>query len=262
MKARWVVLLVIALPLPACADPAPDAPTTVGRATLLTHEATGDGAYMSALGGGRLVVRDGCVAMRAEGGGPATFILWDAGYGLREREGVVEVVDPDGDLVAAIGSPIMLGGGFVDLEVADDQVEAPIPEACRDDGLEPYFLAAPDAWPFAEADGITLLRNTGTELSGDEALIEGTLSIVGGCIALDVDGPWLVWPVDYGLSANEPLEVWDGRQRRVAEIGDRVKLGGGIGTMPDPTSMPGGIPDGCRGDGESYWYVGEIEVVP
>ena len=132
----------------------------------------------------------------------------------------------------------------------------------RDDGVEPYFLAAPDAWPFAEADGITLLRYTGTELSGDGALIEGTRSIVGGCIALDVDGPWLVWPVDYGLSANEPLEVWDGRQRRVAEIGDRVKLGGGIGTMPDPTSMPGGIPDGCRGDGESYWYVGEIEVVP
>ncbi len=151
--------LVIALLLPACADRASDAPTTVGGATLLTHEATGDGASMSALGGGRLVVRDGCVAMRAEGGGPATFILWDAGYGLREREGVVEVVDPDGDLVAAIGSPIMLGGGFVDLAVADDQAEAPIPEACRDDGVEPYFLAAPDAWPFAEADGVTLLRH-------------------------------------------------------------------------------------------------------
>ena len=31
--------------------------------------------------------------------------------------------------------------------------------------------------------------------------------------------------------------------------------------MPDPDAMPGGIPEGCRGDGESYWYVGEIEVV-
>ncbi len=255
------MLLVIAWLLPACADPASDAPTTVGSVTLLTHEATGDGAYMSALGGGRLVLRDGCVAMRAEGGGPATFILWDAGYGLREREGVVEVVDPDGDLVAAIGSPIMLGGGFVDLEVADDQAEAPIPEGCRDDGVEPYFVAAPDAWPFAEADGITLLRHPGQELSGDQALIEGTLSIVGGCIGLDVDGPWLVWPVDYGLSSNEPRQVWDGRQRVVAELGDTVRLAGGIGAMPNPDAMPGGIPEGCRGDGESYWYVGEIEVV-
>ena len=80
------MLLVIAWLLPACADPASDAPTTVGSVTLLTHEATGDGAYMSALGGGRLVLRDGCVAMRAESGGPATFILWDAGYG-RGRSG-------------------------------------------------------------------------------------------------------------------------------------------------------------------------------
>jgi hypothetical protein len=199
--------------------------------------------------------------MRAEGGGPATFILWDAGFGLRERDGLTEVVDPDGDLVAAIGDPIVLGGGLVGLAVAEDQAEAPIPEACRDQGVEPYFLAAPDAWPFAEADGLTLLRYASTELSGDQALIEGTLSIVGGCIALDRDGPWLVWPVDYGLSPNEPLQVWDGRQRPVAELGDHVRLGGGIDTMPDPGSMPGGIPDSCRGDGESYWYVGEIEVV-
>ena len=108
-----------------------------------------------------------------------------------------------------------------------------------------------------------LLRHDGAELSGDEALIEGTISIVGGCIGLDADGPWLVWPIDYGLGQDDdpPLEIWDGRQRAVATVGDTVRLGGGIGSIPDPVSMPGGVPDDCRGEGESYWYVGDIEVV-
>jgi hypothetical protein len=252
--------VVAALLAGGCAEGASDATTRVGGLTLLTHAESEDGAYPSALAEGRLVNRDGCLAMRGEGGGPGIFILWAEGFGLREREGRTEVVDPDGNLVSSVGGPITLGGGLLGLSAATDLAQDPIPPPCRDDGVERYFLASPDAWPFARTEEVTVLRHSGTRLSGDQASIEGTLTNVAGCIGIGREGPWLVWPIDYGLAPNDPVQVWDGRQRPVATVGDQVRLGGGIYTMPDPDSMPGGIPDDCRGEGESFWYVGEIEV--
>ena len=94
-------------------------------------------------------------------------------------------------------------------------------------------------------------------------LIEGTISIVGGCIGLDGDGPWLVWPIDYGLGQDDdpPLEDLGRSATRRRDGGRYVRLGGGIGSIPDPVLMPGGVPDDYRGEGESYWYVGDIEVI-
>ncbi len=236
---------------------------TVDGVTLLTHRGSEDGAYPAGLGIGTLTIRDGCIALRGESG-PPVFVLWAPGFDLRTREERIEVIDPDGELVAGVGDPITLGGGFTDLPAAMSATGDPIPRPCRDDGVERYFLAAPDAWPFAEADGVTLLRHGGDRLSGDQALLRGTLAVVDGCVGIE-GGPWLLWPIDYGLSQDQepPLEIEDGRQRVVARIGDHVRLGGGIDDlMPDPAGLPGGIPDDCRHEGEHYWYVGEVEVVP
>ena len=230
--------------------------------TMLTHLGSDDDAYPAALGAGKLTVRHGCIAMDGSRG-PAVFILWPPGYGLRTRGETVEVTDADGDLVAAPGDPITLGGGFGDLAWADEVTGGRIPNECRDGAVERYFLAAPDAWPFAENDGVTLLRHDGNRLSGDTAPLEGTTAVVEGCIAIE-DGPWLLWPIDYGVSQDQepPLEIEDGGQRVVARVGDHVRLGGGINdSMPDPAGLPGGIPDDCRQEGEHYWYVGAIEIV-
>ena len=259
-----MLLLVALMTLPACGlgGSGEAAPTTVDGVTLLRHGGSDDDAYPAALGSGTLVVRDGCVAMKGERG-PGVFVLWPPGYDLRTRDARTEVLDTDGDLVGAPGDPITLGGGFGGLSWADELTGGAIPGACRDEGVEQYFLAAPDAWPFAEADGITLLRHGGDRLSGDEALLEGTLSVVAGCVAIE-GGPWLLWPIDYGLSQDQqpPLEIEDGQQRVVASMGEHVRLGGGIDdSMPDPAGLPGGIPDDCRSEGEHYWYVGDVEVV-
>ena len=129
--------------------------------TPLTHLGSDDDAYPAALGAGKLTVRHGCIAMDGSRG-PAVFILWPPGYGLRTRGETVEVTDADGDLVAAPGDPITLGGGFGDLAWADEVTGGRIPNECRDGAVERYFLAAPDAWPFAENDGVTLLPTTET----------------------------------------------------------------------------------------------------
>jgi hypothetical protein len=140
--------VVLVATLAPCADSGPHAPTAIDGVTLLTHMGSEDGAYPSALGEGQLVIRDGCVGMRPEAGGSAVFILWAPGFGLRQGDGRTEVLDPDGDLVAAIGDPITLGGGLMGLSTAEHLVDGSIPASCRDHGVEPYFLASPDVGPF------------------------------------------------------------------------------------------------------------------
>ncbi|MEX1263392.1 MAG: hypothetical protein WEE66_05565 [Actinomycetota bacterium] len=258
------VAVLVSIGLSSCASVGlgDDQPVTVDGITLLTHQGGSNDAYPAGLGIGRLAIRDGCIAMERSAG-PATFILWPPGYGLRTRGGMIEVTDAEGDLVAARGDPITLGGGFGELPWAVELTGGSIPNECRDDAVERYFIAAPDAWPFAETDGVTLLRHGGNRLSGDTALLEGTLAVVDGCVAIE-DGPWLLWPIDYGVSQDQapPLEIEDGDQRVVARVGDHVRLGGGIGdSMPDPAGFPGGIPGDCQQEGEHYWYVGAIEIV-
>jgi hypothetical protein len=143
-------LVVLVATLATCADSGPHAPTAIDGVILLSHMVGSeeDDAYPSALGEGQLVVRDGCVGMRPEAGGSAVFILWAPGFGRRRRDGRNEVLDPDGNLVAAIGDPITLGGGLIDLPTANQLVDGPIPASCRDHGVEPYFLASPDVGPF------------------------------------------------------------------------------------------------------------------
>jgi hypothetical protein len=148
MTARSLALVVLVAALTTCADSGPHAPTAIDGVTLLTHKGSDDGAYPSGLGKGQLVVRDGCVGMRPKAGGSVVFILWAPGFGIRRRDGRNEVVDPEGNLVAAIGDPITLGGGLIGLDTADQLVNGSIPTPCRDHGVEPYFLASPDVRPF------------------------------------------------------------------------------------------------------------------
>ena len=128
---------------------------------------------------------------------------------------------------------------------------------------ERYFIASPGIeW---ELDGVTLLRHRGDTLSGDQALAEGVLGERNGCVALldgEGGGPYLVWPRRYILTGG-PSMFWvhDETDDVIAEWGDRLNIGGGVGPL-DPRSLPGGIPEACQEPGEAYWYVGEVQVLP
>jgi hypothetical protein len=255
------VVAVIAICLAGCGveGHGAGAPATIDDVTLLRHGGSPDDAYPAALGRGELVVLHGCLAMEGDVGPPA-YILWPPSFDLRRRDGRVEVVDGDGDLVAAPGDPISIGGGWGGLSWAQDLTEGSIPASCRDRRVERYFLAS-GAWPFAEADDTTLLRHDGDSLVGEEAVLTGVLSVIEGCVGIE-GGPWLLWPIGYGLSQDQtpPIEILDDHDRSVARIGDHVRIGGGIDdAMPDPAGLPGGIPDECRLEGEHYWYVGMVE---
>jgi hypothetical protein len=100
-----------------------------------------DGTSMLALGGGRLVVHDGCLAVAGRSPRPI-YVLWPDGYSLVYRldEGPV-LIDPVGHQVARLGDEVQLGGGFVELEHAETATIGGVPAACRTGG-EGYFITS------------------------------------------------------------------------------------------------------------------------
>jgi hypothetical protein len=100
-----------------------------------------EGASMLALGGGRLVIHNGCLAVADRSPRPI-YVLWPDGYSLvyRDRE-IPVLIDPVGREVARLGEEVTLGGGYVPARHADDAVIGELPEACRTHG-EGYFLTS------------------------------------------------------------------------------------------------------------------------
>jgi hypothetical protein len=100
-----------------------------------------DGTSMLALGGGRLVVHDGCLAVAGRSPRPI-YVLWPDGYSLVYRLDEEPVlIDPVGRQVARLGDEVQLGGGFVELEHAETATIGGIPAACKTGG-EGYFITS------------------------------------------------------------------------------------------------------------------------
>lgn len=99
-----------------------------------------DGTSMDALGGGRLVVHDGCLAVAGRSPRPI-YVLWPDGYSLVYRQDEKPVlIDPVGRQVARLGDEVTLGGGGVELEHAETATIGGIPDACKTGGG--YFLTS------------------------------------------------------------------------------------------------------------------------
>jgi len=249
--------LIFLVALGACAATTASQNGALDDVVLIRASELGD-MYPAALGQGTLVVENGCVAMR-HGSSPPSFVLWPPNYELQRGEKAIEVVDGEGNLVAGIGEAVQLGGGWMDLQPAQDITDGRIPEACRVNETERYFIASPAAgW---ELDGVTLLRSRSELLNGDQALAEGTLGERDGCVALLDDGgngPYLVWPRLYILVGGPgEFQVQDGDGRRVADFGSHLRIGGSVSVVEDPQSLPGGIPASCQSSDAEYWFVGE-----
>lgn len=64
------------------------------------------------------------------------------------------------------------------------------------------------------------------------ALLKGELVLLNGC--LRVDNYLLVWPHGFSTSTDDKvIRIIDNTGKPIARVGDKVKLGGGGGEMPD-----------------------------
>jgi hypothetical protein len=111
----------------------------IASARVLTYPF--EGASMLALGGGRLMVHDGCLAVAGRSPRPI-YVLWPDGYSLvyRQHEDPV-LIDTVGRDVARLGDDVTLGGGYVPPEYADEATIGGLPDACRTGGGG-YFVTS------------------------------------------------------------------------------------------------------------------------
>jgi flagellar basal body rod protein FlgC len=86
-----------------------------------------DVGFMEALLIGELVVDEGCLRVRGEN--ENHLVIWQADYFLTDNNGVLEILDETGEVVARVGEPIYLGGGE-QRTVDNAELRRPIPEAC------------------------------------------------------------------------------------------------------------------------------------
>jgi hypothetical protein len=102
-----------------------------------------EGVAMQALGGGRLVVHNGCLAVEsASTDRRPTYVLWPDGTALVYREGERPVlIDAVGREIAKLGDDVSLGGGYVPPENADAATIGGIPDGCQAGG-DGYFLTS------------------------------------------------------------------------------------------------------------------------
>ncbi|MEA3345575.1 MAG: hypothetical protein U9Q78_04935 [Chloroflexota bacterium] len=106
---------------------------TIHFPQLRTRSAT----FMTALLVGKLIVKDGCLRVSVSERDRGHLIIWQPDYFLNSNEGVVEILDRNGEAVARVGEEIRIGGGEVALTAnLKRQLREPLPEQCEG----PYWL--------------------------------------------------------------------------------------------------------------------------
>ncbi|HEU4354005.1 MAG TPA: hypothetical protein VFT27_00290 [Actinomycetota bacterium] len=151
MRLRSCFLATVVLgSLASCVGDSGPVPT--GGATLLRHDLAPEDVRVNGTNQGPLVLFNGCVGTGldpetvtpVEFSESATYLVWPAGYELRENGSALEVVDPDGNVVGRIGDRVRVEGRMYDL--AEAQEHAEIPEPCREPGDKPDGWT--DVWFF------------------------------------------------------------------------------------------------------------------
>ncbi len=147
----WLFLLVASLV--GCTAPAGSSPQTSTPTirSVSTYEPLGDdipfavtpdptvhfpqlrtrsAAFMEALLQGKLAVTEGC--LRVTGSGRSHLVIWQPDFFVNNNEGVIEILDRNGEVVARVGEEIRIGGGEVPLtEKLKQLLREPLPEQCR-----------------------------------------------------------------------------------------------------------------------------------
>ena len=147
----WLTLLVASLV--GCTAPAGSSPQTSTPTirSVSTYEPLGDDIplavtpdptvhfpqlrtrgepFMEALLQGKLAVIEGC--LRVTGSGSSHLVIWQPDFLVNNNEGVIEILDRSGEVVARVGEEIRIGGGEVPLtEKLKQLLREPLPEQCR-----------------------------------------------------------------------------------------------------------------------------------
>ena len=212
-------------------------------------------ALMTAAGVGELILDGQC--LRLKDSSPREYwptIIWPAGFTPNVNEGVVEIRNGAGRVVAQVGDQIAGGGGFFERDSGD--CSGPVWRANK-------MKTLPDVEVYFPKQDGTLVPEDGTEL------FSGKLIRWGKCLQVADDvirvkdrvyagtSPLIIWPHDFALSTKDgAVEIVDGTGSVVARVGDEVEFEAFNLTYAEAREHGGlaEITPACSGP---YWAVGE-----
>ena len=180
-------------------------------------------------------------------------IIWPAGFTPHVHQGVVQIRNGAGRVMAEVGNEIAGGGGYFDRSSGD--CSGPVWRANK-------MKTLPDVEVYFPKQDGTLAPEEGTEL------FAGKLVLFGKCLQVDpairvidrsYDGvpPLIIWPHDFTLSMKDGVVgIADATGRVVARVGDEVEFDAFNLTYGEAKEHGGlaEITPACSGP---YWAVGE-----
>ncbi len=94
-------------------------------------------SYMAALLIGTLIVKDGCLRIASPGDEAGSLIIWQTDYFVNNNQGLIEILDREGRVVARVGEELRMGGGEIMLtDSLAGQLREPFPAQCEG----PYWM--------------------------------------------------------------------------------------------------------------------------
>ena len=186
-------------------------------------------------------------------------IIWPAGFTPHVHQGVVQIRNGTGRVMAEVGNEIAGGGGYFDRSSGD--CSGPVWRANK-------MKTLPDVEVYFPKQDGTLATDQEPEH------FVGKLVLNGKCLQVDpairvidhsYDGvpPLIIWPHDFTLSMKDGVVgIADATGRVVARVGDEVEFDAFNLTYPEAMEHSGlaEITPACSGP---YWAIGEeFAVVP
>lgn len=99
------------------------------------------GGSLMALGGGKLTLVDGCFRIIGELESTGKAIAWPYDFNFRRKDGRIEILNGQNQVVARVGDEIMVGGGGTELWYRGQiKTNEPGPNRCAG----PYWAAGYD----------------------------------------------------------------------------------------------------------------------
>ena len=214
---------------------------------------------------GQLILDDGCLRVEVppDVNGPrgSSLLIWPSGYTLSAEDRVVRVADDNGRVAAHVGDHIRLSRATVSYKEAQDQgLLRGMTEECAG----PYFLVGDEVTAFNPENELRELR-----LSDPDVFFPRQKTIIatmrdqmtaGGGGELVLDGQCLrlngrttvIWPAGFKPHVHQGVvQVRNGAGRVIAQVGDKLSMGGGYFSRDEDWECPGGV-----------FVAHSIEIVP
>ena len=195
---------------------------------------------------GKLVLKEGC--LRAEGrdwNAPnaqiSLLVIWPRSFKLITEDGSVRVVDAVGRIAARAGDHVRFGGypsGPQTIRLRELGKElrtgCPGPYLWAGDEVVAFSLDEPTTLTLQLPDSELHFPRLETILGGQERILTafvGELILDGRCLRLKADNGHIssiIWPPGYTPHDHRGvIHVRNGAGRVIAQVGDRVRMGGG-----------------------------------